>query len=244
MDWMGRTMPLNLQNLKFCRHSIPPQVSHPTTLLSTLNLTDPTLNIKMKYSEACHLKALINRSITTLERSIVEQMITTAGRKWLVAANMSHPCDMLRDVLNMDWQHNEVELEGQAYKMSWDWDTEDIDLDENDGWMWVPITPKKLEDKAKQFAETKPAVAEAEEEVPTIRSEPHWMMSIHAVTNGPGGVVQASTPVFQVVKTLITGPRATVQLPSEWSRIPESSMGMEDPIMEQAVHSQPRAKVG
>ena len=44
----------------------------------------------MKYLEACHLKVLINRSITTLERIIVEGTITTAGRKWLVAAHMSH----------------------------------------------------------------------------------------------------------------------------------------------------------
>jgi len=65
---------------------------------------------------------------------------------------------MLREALNMmDWQQNKAELEGQAYKMSWDWDTEDIDLDENDSWKWVPITPKTLEDKARQFTETKPA---------------------------------------------------------------------------------------
>jgi len=44
----------------------------------------------MKYLEACHLKALINRSITSLERSVTEGMITAAGRKWLVAAHMSH----------------------------------------------------------------------------------------------------------------------------------------------------------
>jgi len=38
---------------------------------------------------------------------------------------------MLREVLKMDWQQNKVELEGQAYKMSWDWDAEDINPDKN-----------------------------------------------------------------------------------------------------------------
>jgi len=61
-----------------------------------------------------------------------------------------------------------VELEGWEYEMSWDWDAEDIDPDENDGREWIPITPKTLEDEARQFAERKPAVTEAEE-MPLIR---------------------------------------------------------------------------
>ena len=48
------------------------------------------LNTKMKYSEACHLKALINRSIASLEKSITEGTVTAARRKQLVAAHMSH----------------------------------------------------------------------------------------------------------------------------------------------------------
>ena len=106
----------------------------------------------------------------------------------------------------MDWQRNKAELEGQVYEMSWDWDTEDIDLDENDGWKWVPITPQMLEDEARQFSETKPAVTEAEEEVPIIRSKPCQTMSMYTVTNGPKGVMQASTPICQAMGTPITGP--------------------------------------
>ena len=64
---------------------------------------------------------------------------------------------MLRDVLNMDQQQNKAGLEGWAYEMSWDWDAEDINPDENNSWEWFPITPKTLEDKARQFTETKPA---------------------------------------------------------------------------------------
>jgi len=128
--------------------------------------------------------------------------------------------------------------------MSWDWDTEDIDLDENDGQEWVPITPKMLEDEARKFSETKPAVAEADEEVPTIRSKPRQMMSMYAVTNGPKGVMQASTPICQAMGTLITGPRATIWSLSEWSGIPDSSMGTEVLTIEQAAHRHPKAKVG
>ena len=41
--------------------------------------------------------------------------------------------------------HNKAELEAQMYEMSWDWDA---DLDENDRWIWVPITPKTLDEEA------------------------------------------------------------------------------------------------
>ena len=45
----------------------------------------------MKYSEACHLKALIDQAITNLERKVIEGSITAAGRKRLIAAHISHP---------------------------------------------------------------------------------------------------------------------------------------------------------
>ena len=45
----------------------------------------------MKYSEACHLKAIINRAITNLEKKVVEGSITAAGRKRLIAAHISPP---------------------------------------------------------------------------------------------------------------------------------------------------------
>ena len=99
--------------------------------------------------------------------------------------------------------------------MSWDWDADNINLDENDSQEWVPITPKTLEDKARQFAESKPVVTEAEEEMPLIRSKPRQTMSVYAITNRPEGVVQTSTPVCQAMGTPITGPRATVWSSSE-----------------------------
>jgi len=32
--------------------------------------------------------------------------------------------------------------------MNWDWDAEDVDLDKNGGQIWVPITPKTLDEEA------------------------------------------------------------------------------------------------
>jgi len=37
-----------------------------------------------------------------------------------------------------------AELEGRASLMAWDWDAEDIDPQEDDGKMWVPVTPGTL----------------------------------------------------------------------------------------------------
>ena len=45
----------------------------------------------MKYSEACHLKAIINRAITNLERKVVEDSITAASGKRLIAVHVSPP---------------------------------------------------------------------------------------------------------------------------------------------------------
>ena len=79
--------------------------------------------------------------------------------------------------------------------MSWDWDTKDINLDEDDRRMWVPITPKTLEDKAMQTAEVKQVTSEDEEEPRTVKNRPHWMMSMYMVTHWPTRVVQASMPI-------------------------------------------------
>ena len=46
--------------------------------------------------------------------------------------------------------------------MSWDWDAKDIDPDKDDRRMWVPITPKTLDDKAMQTMEVKWATSEDE----------------------------------------------------------------------------------
>src|SRR5882724_6411456 len=63
------------------------------------------------------------------------------------AAHVSHHVICQDNVLNVDQQHNKAELEGQAYKMSWDWDATDINPDKDDGYMWVPITPKTVEEE-------------------------------------------------------------------------------------------------
>ena len=75
-------------------------------------------------------------------------------------------------------KHNKAELEGHAYEMSWDWDAEDINPDEDDGRMWVPTTPKTLEDEALKTVEVKWVISEDEEEPCTIKNGPHWMMSM------------------------------------------------------------------
>ena len=95
--------------------------------------------------------------------------------------------------------------------MSWDWDAKDIDLDKNKGWMWVPITPKTLEEEALRTVEAKLETVEVEEEPCTTRSEPCQVMSMYAVTKGHGGVMQATMPVCQVVRTPITVPEVIIQ---------------------------------
>ena len=124
--------------------------------------------------------------------------------------------------------------------MSWDWDAEDIDPDKNDRWIWVPITPKTLDEEALWAVEAKPETFKVEEQLPTSGSKPHWVMSMYAVTNRPGGVRHATMPVCQVVGTPIMGPKANVHAPSEWSGISGSSMGMEDPQVKQAAPLQPK----
>ena len=51
-------------------------------------------------------------------------------------------------MLKKDQQCNKAELEGHTYEISWDWDAEDIDPDEDNRRMWVPITPKTLDNEA------------------------------------------------------------------------------------------------
>ena len=125
--------------------------------------------------------------------------------------------------------------------MSWDWDAKDINPDEDDRRVWVPITPKTLEDKALQTTEVKPAISEDEEELWAIKNRPH-QTSMYVVTHRPARVVQASTPVHQVMGMPIIGPGETSQSPSEWSGIPESSTGEGDPVDEQVVHVLPKVK--
>ena len=45
----------------------------------------------MKYSEACHLKTIIDWAIANSERKVLEGSIITAGRKRLIAAHVRLP---------------------------------------------------------------------------------------------------------------------------------------------------------
>jgi len=69
---------------------------HPTTQPSGFDSTDKRNKITMKYSEACNMKALADQSISTLERRIMEGMITAASRKQLIATYVNFPCNVLR----------------------------------------------------------------------------------------------------------------------------------------------------
>jgi len=107
--------------------------------------------------------------------------------------------------------------------MSWDWDAEDINPDKNDRKIWVLITPKMIEEEARECAEAKLPMVEAGQEPPSVRSENKQVMTMYVVTKGLEGVMQVSMPVCQVIGTPIRGPKVTVQVPSEWSRLSESS---------------------
>src|SRR5882724_11882963 len=128
--------------------------------------------------------------------------------------------------------------------MSWDWDAKDIDPDKDDGWMWVPITPKTLEDEAIQTAEVKQSTSEDEEELCAVGDGPHQMMSMYVVSHGPNEVVQASTPIRQVVGMPIIGPGETNRSPSKWSGLPESSTGAGNLLVEQVACVPPKIKTG
>ena len=45
----------------------------------------------MKYSQACQVKAIVDKAIASLEKNAQEGKVTVAGKKWLVAAYVSGP---------------------------------------------------------------------------------------------------------------------------------------------------------
>jgi len=116
--------------------------------------------------------------------------------------------------------------------MSWDWDAKDINPDKDDGRMWVPITPKTLEDEAIQTVEVKWSTSEDEEEPRAVGDGPHRTMSMYMVSHRLTGVVQASMPIWKVLGTPIIGPGETNRSPSKWSGLPESSTGAGNLLVE------------
>ena len=65
--------------------------------------------------------------------------------------------------------------------------------------------------------EAKRETSEDEEEPHAIENGPHRTISMYMVSHGPTRVIQASTPICQVVGMPIIGPREIDQSPSEWS---------------------------
>ena len=111
-------------------------------------------------------------------------------------------------MLNMDWKCNKAELEAWV-EMSRDWDAKEIDLDE-DGRIWVLITPKMLEEEAREYAEVKLTMVKAGKELLSPRRENSQVMTMYRATKCLRRVVQASTPIHQVIGTPIMGPKVTV----------------------------------
>ena len=65
------------------------------------------------------------------------------------------------------------ELDGHAAAMAWDWDTNDIDVDEDDGKLWVPMTPQTM-----RMADTpRPRRVEP----PVLPMMLPWQMTVYAL---------------------------------------------------------------
>ena len=109
--------------------------------------------------------------------------------------------------------------------MSWDWDAEDINPDKNNRNIWVSKTPNTIEEEAGECVEAKLPTFEAGQGPPSTRSKNKWVRTMYVVTKRQEGVVQASTPIHQVIGTPIRDPKVTIWVPSEWSRLSESSQG-------------------
>ena len=105
--------------------------------------------------------------------------------------------------------------------MSWDWDTEDIDPEEDDGKIWVPVTPKTLEavDAEKGAVPLMAGqVMSPEKEVrPT-----EWTMQVYTMTGGPKGMAQATLAVTKVINLPKRTHRIKVYANKELSDVSES----------------------
>ena len=73
--------------------------------------------------------------------------------------------------------------------MCWSWNAEDIDPDEDDRKVWIPMTPKMLEEEAEG--------AQGSPHTPSAAKE----MMVYPVGRGPAGDTQAKTPVRQAAAT-------------------------------------------
>ena len=91
-------------------------------------------------------------------------------------------------------------MDARAAEMAWDWDAADIDPDEDDGQIWVPVTPKTLEEYVEKPQGT-PKTPESKQ--PTgLRN-----MAVYTISNGPEGAVQGDAPLRQeVLSPQVPGP--------------------------------------
>ena len=80
--------------------------------------------------------------------------------------------------------------------MCWDLDAEDIDPDEDDGKIWVLVTPRTLE-----TANVDPPQSGQQVPEPTEGRAADRTMRVYAVAGGPKKVTQASSTVTQVVQS-------------------------------------------
>ena len=80
--------------------------------------------------------------------------------------------------------------------MAWDWDAADINLDKDDRQIWVPVTPKTLEEYVEEL-QGMPKTPKVKQQVVSQEDGRLWNMAIYVVSNGPEGVVQADAPLRQ-----------------------------------------------
>ena len=86
--------------------------------------------------------------------------------------------------------------------MCWDLDAKDINMDEDDGRIWVLVTPWTLEEGIGNEGKNVLPRTEEDSTGPNEGRNTICTMSMYAVTDGLDGVIQATMPVSQVVETL------------------------------------------
>ena len=105
--------------------------------------------------------------------------------------------------------------------MSWDWDVEDIDPKEDNRKIWVPVTPKTLEDVNAEKGAVPPMAGQVmslEKEVRPTK----WTMQVYAMTGGLKGTAQATSAVTKVVNSPKRTRRIKVYANEESSNASES----------------------
>jgi len=111
--------------------------------------------------------------------------------------------------------------------MSWDWDAEDIDPDEDDGKMWVPVTPQTMV-VTETDGEISPPASKVREASRDEARATDRMMKVYAVRHGPDGVAQARTPIAQVVQMPRRVAKVVIRGNEEASETSELSEGTDE----------------